>query len=164
MGKVQRHPIACLRKTIVKISFAASFTSPRSALMQIDDGGACIHIQHLASELPCAHVQSALKSKALEPDAPHIPSSGWMRFLSRIQSWCRLESCPLTSRLFRIECALIVLVSDLVLVFQQPVDRRFVAHRFVNRLSHRAPMNIKQRFVIEVFVLGPLRDSAKPSR
>jgi hypothetical protein len=45
-----------------------------------------------------------------------------------------------------------ILVDDLVLVFQKPVNRWFVVHGFVNCLGHRLTVDVEQRFVVKVVV------------
>ena len=49
-----------------------------------------------------------------------------------------------------VEAALVVFVSDLVLILQQPVDGRLVVHGLVDRLGHGCTMNLEQSFVVEV--------------
>ena len=44
---------------------------------------------------------------------------------------------------FAVQATLIVLVRDFVLMLEQPIDTRFVAHRFVNRLSHGFAMDFE---------------------
>ena len=43
-----------------------------------------------------------------------------------------------------------VAVHDLLLVLEQPVDRRLIGHRFVDSLSRRLPMDVEQNLVIEI--------------
>ena len=42
-----------------------------------------------------------------------------------------------------LQSSLIILVSNLILVFQQPVNGRFIVHRFVYRLGHRLAVDFK---------------------
>ncbi len=51
---------------------------------------------------------------------------------------------------FSVQSHLVILVGDLVLVFEQPVDGGFAGHRFVDRLGHGLAMDVKQSFVVQL--------------
>ena len=51
---------------------------------------------------------------------------------------------------FSVESALVVLVGDLVLVLEEPVDGRFVVHGLVNRFCHGFAVDLEECFVVEV--------------
>jgi hypothetical protein len=42
------------------------------------------------------------------------------------------------------------IVRDIVLVFQKPIDRRFVAHRLFDDLGSRFAVHVKEGLVIQI--------------